>query len=130
MTMQLVLAIVFITLALVFYSIGVWWERRNGTLRKVHFVFFCLGLVCDITGTTIMSFMARSGKRNAEGGLMSLHGITGAIAIVLMLLHAMWALVVLVRDKDTEKQNFHRFSLIVWAIWLVPYFIGMIMGMK
>ena len=77
-----------------------------------------------------MSFMARSGKSNAEGGLMSLHGITGAIAIVLMLLHAMWALVVLVRDKDTEKQNFHRFSLIVWAIWLVPYFIGMIMGMK
>lgn len=26
--------------------------------------------------------------------------------------------------------NFHRFSIVVWAIWLVPYFSGVIMGMR
>ena len=130
MTVQLILAIVFITLALVFYTIGVWWERRNGSLRIVHFVFFCMGLACDITGTTIMSIMAKTGNINADGGMVSIHGITGAIAIVLMLLHALWALIVLVRNRDSEKHNFHRFSMFVWVIWLVPYLIGMIMGMK
>ena len=26
--------------------------------------------------------------------------------------------------------TFHRFSIVVWGIWLIPFVIGMIMGMK
>jgi hypothetical protein len=26
-------------------------------------------------------------------------------------------------------QNFHKFSVVVWAIWLVPYFSPMLFGM-
>ena len=33
-------------------------------------------------------------------------------------------MVVLVRDRENEKRAFHRFSIIVWAIWLIPYIAG------
>lgn len=40
-----------ITFALVFYTIGVFAERRAGTLKLSHIVFFYLGLACDTAGT-------------------------------------------------------------------------------
>ena len=61
---------------------------------------------------------------------MGVHGITGLIAIILMMLHAVWATAVLVRRDEKAARSFHRFSLIVWMIWLVPFILGMIMGMK
>jgi uncharacterized repeat protein (TIGR03987 family) len=64
------------------------------------------------------------------GGLMSAHGITGAVAIVLMMVHAVWATAVLVRKDEKAMRSFHKFSILVWAIWLVPFVLGMMMGMK
>ena len=113
---------IIITLALLFYSIGVWSERFAGRLKTWHLVFFWLGLVCDTWGTGLMMEMA--------GGLaFDLHGITGLIAIVLMLVHAVWATVVLVRRNEVAITNFHKFSVVVWLIWLVPYFSPMIFGL-
>ena len=124
MSNKLIMAIVTITLALIFYTIGVFSERKSGTLNKFHVIIFWIGLLFDTTGTTIMSTIANGGS------LFSLHGITGALAIVLMLFHAVWATIVFVK-KDTQKlQNFHKFSIVVWLIWLVPYIIGLIIGMS
>ena len=115
-------ATIIITLALVFYSIGVWSERIQGRLKPWHLVFFVLGLICDTVGTGMMIEMA--------GGLtFDIHGVTGVIAIVLMLIHAAWAFVVLLRKDEKMITNFHKFSLVVWFIWLIPYFSPMIFGM-
>jgi len=112
-------ATVIITLALVFYSIGVWSERFSGRLKVWHLVFFWLGFVCDTWGTGMMLEMA--------GGLtFDVHGITGVIAIALMFVHAVWATVVLVRKDERWITNFHRFSVAVWLIWLIPYFSPML----
>ena len=43
-----------ITFALVFYTIGVFAERRAGTLKLSHIMFFYLGLACDTAGTAVM----------------------------------------------------------------------------
>lgn len=111
-----------ITLALVCYSIGVWSERIAGRLKPWHLIFFWLGLVFDTWGTGMMLEMA--------GGLaFNFHGVTGVIAIVLMLIHAVWATIVLVRKDEKVITTFHRFSVIVWAIWLIPYLSPMILGM-
>ncbi len=117
-------AIITITLALIFYTIGVWAEKLQGELKKWHLCVFYLGLIFDTTGTTLMSKLA-------EGGFqLNFHGVTGLIAIVLMLFHAVWATVVLVKNDEEAKQNFHKLSIIVWIIWLVPYISGMIFGMS
>ena len=52
------------------------------------------------------------------------------IAIILMMIHAVWATVVLVRKDDKAIYTFHRFSILVWVIWLIPFVLGMMMGMK
>lgn len=125
MSKTLLAAIITITLALIFYTVGVWMEKIQKRLKVSHLVFFVLGLICDSTGTALMSTMAD----HSGGSLMNLHGITGVIAIVLMFVHALWALIVLVKKDEKKQQNFHKFSIFVWLIWLIPYFIGMMMGM-
>jgi len=113
---------IIITLALVFYSIGVWSERIQGRLKTWHLVFFWLGLVCDTWGTGLMIEMA--------GGLnWEFHSVTGVVAIVLMLVHAVWATIVLVRRDEKMIRNFHKFSLLVWFIWLIPYLSPMLFGL-
>ena len=110
---------IIISLALLFYSIGVWSERFAGRLKAWHLAFFWLGLVCDTWGTGLMMEMA--------GGLTyDLHGLTGLLAIVLMFIHAVWATIVLLRKNEKLIVRFHKFSVVVWVIWLIPYFSPMI----
>ncbi len=125
MSPLLMKAVVAITLALIFYTIGVWSERREKLLKPWHLVFFWLGLVMDVIGTRIMSLLSDQN----QNAVMTLHGITGLIAIILMMLHAVWATVVIVRKSEQARHTFHRFSIIVWSIWLVPFILGMFMGM-
>lgn len=111
-------ASIIITSALVFYSIGVWSERIQGKLKPWHLVFFVLGLICDTWGTGLMF--------EAVGGMVfDIHGISGLIAILLMLVHAVWAFIVLRKNDEHTINNFHKFSLLVWFIWLIPYFSPM-----
>ena len=66
MSPMLATASAVISLALVAYTIGVFSERRSGELKRSHLVFFWLGLICDSTGTGLMSIMAQSpGRRRA-----------------------------------------------------------------
>ena len=125
MSQILIRAIIFITLALILYTIGVWTERIGKTLKPFHLIFFWGGLVCDSLGTFFMSRLTSDAQTTA----LSLHGITGAIAIVLMMIHAVWATIVLMRREEKSLHTFHRFSLFVWIVWLVPYLLGMMMGM-
>ena len=120
---MLIYAIIFITLALVFYTIGVWSEKIQGYLKKSHIFIFYLGLIFDTLGTTLMSKIA------AGGFQLNFHGITGLLAIILMLIHALWATVVLVKNNERTKANFHKFSILVWIIWLIPFISGAILGM-
>ena len=116
---MLIAAIITINLALVFYSIGVWGERLSRRLAPWHLAFFWLGFICDTVGTTLMTRMAGEFT-------FSIHGITGVVAIVLMAIHAVWATVVLIRKDEVWITRFHRFSIVVWVVWLVPYIIGLV----
>ncbi|NFN23011.1 TIGR03987 family protein, partial [Clostridium botulinum] len=95
MDMKLILAIIAITLALVFYTIGVFGERKAKTLKKGHVIIFWLGLLCDTIGTLLMGQISKSQVQIATTATQSIHGVTGALAIVLMLFHAVWATLVL-----------------------------------
>ncbi|MBT3241191.1 MAG: TIGR03987 family protein [Chloroflexi bacterium] len=109
-------------LALLFYTIGVWSERIAGKLKPWHLIFFVLGLICDTWGTGLMF-------QFVGGMTFDIHGITGVIAILLMLIHAVWAFVVLIKKDENAINNFHKFSVFVWVIWLIPYFSPMFFNM-
>jgi uncharacterized repeat protein (TIGR03987 family) len=124
MSPQIILSTSLISLALVFYSLGVWSERFTHYLKPWHVVTFWIGLTFDILGTWTMHRLA-----NGPFDLTAPHTLTGQIALWVMLIHAVWATSVTRKGSDELRTNFHRYSLIVWLIWLVPYFGGMYMGM-
>jgi uncharacterized repeat protein (TIGR03987 family) len=110
-------SIVFIVSALICYSIGVWSEKLAGRLKEWHLVFFWVGLATDTAGTTLMFI--------AAGGLVfDVHSLTGMVAILLMGIHAIWATMVITRRDENAALSFHRFSVLVWAIWLIPFLTG------
>jgi uncharacterized repeat protein (TIGR03987 family) len=125
MSPLLILSTSTITLALVFYSIGVWSERLSRYLRPWHVVSFWLGLAFDVTGTACMHLLA-----TRPFSLADPHTLTGQLALWLMLVHAIWATRVVRSGSESVRAGFHRFSLVVWLIWLVPYIGGMILGMR
>jgi uncharacterized repeat protein (TIGR03987 family) len=122
--MKILISTILITLALVFYSTGVWSERLARYLKKWHVVAFWTGFMFDVSGTWAMGRLSED-----PFNLLKLHTLTGQIALWLMLIHAIWATYVVIKGSENSLRQFHRYSLIVWVIWLIPYFGGMIMGM-
>lgn len=125
MSTELIVASILITLALIFYSLGVWAERIARYLKHWHVVAFWIGFMFDISGTWTM--------HNISGGplnLLEMHTLTGQIALWLMLAHAIWATRVTLKGSEEVRSGFHRYSIVVWTIWLVPYFGGMYIGMN
>ncbi|MDH3456899.1 MAG: HsmA family protein [Gemmatimonadota bacterium] len=125
MSPLLIASTTLITLALVFYSLGVWSERIVRYLRPWHVAAFWTGFFFDVSGTLAM-------HRLAEGrfDLRDLHTLTGQIALWLMLIHAVWATWVTRKGSDNARTGFHRYSLLVWLVWLIPYVGGMYLGMS
>lgn len=122
MDIILLIAIIFIFAACIFYTLGVWAEKISKRLKIWHVVVFWLGFICDTIGTGAMGKMV--------GSLIqfNFHGLTGLTAILLMLFHAIWATIVISGNNEERKIQFHKFSFIVWIIWLIPMVTGMILG--
>lgn len=105
---------IIMSLALLFYTVGVWAEKIKGRLKFWHLLLFMGGLIFDTIGTGAMFSIS-------SGISLSFHGIAGLVAITLMIIHAAWAIFVLLKKDEQTIIKFHRFSLIVWALWLIPY---------
>ena len=118
----LIYALIFINLACLIYTIGVWAEKFQRRLKWWHTFFFWSGFISDTIGTTAMSLLSGSLIK------FNFHGMTGLTAILLMLFHAVWATIVLLKNNEKMIRKFHRFSIIVWIIWLVPMVTGIIFG--
>ncbi len=113
-----------ITLALIFYSVGIWAERLSRYLKGWHVLAFWLGFIFDVTGTLGMHQISK-----APLDFSNLHTLTGQLALWLMLAHAVWASWVVKTGSDKQRRNFHKYSIFVWLIWLIPYFGGVYIGM-
>ena len=121
---MVILSSIFITLALVFYSLGIWSERIARYLRPWHVIMFWTGFTFDMLGTLHMHFIS-----SKPFSILDPHTLSGQIALWLMLAHAIWASYVIRKGSETLHKKFHRFSLIVWFVWLIPYFGGMWLAM-
>lgn len=121
----LIVAIVILTMAFIFYSAGVWNERLQQGLRRWHIWLLGLGLICDLAGVTFMAELLRlTGEDN--GG----HTVLGSITVFLLAVHVAWAFRTYRKSSVRSRQRFSRFSIAVWSIWLIPYCLGMYMGIS
>jgi uncharacterized repeat protein (TIGR03987 family) len=125
MSTYIILSASLITLALIFYSIGVWSERIVRYLKPWHIGAFWIGFAFDLSGTWMMHKIS-----DKPFNIYDTHTFTGQIALWLMLIHAVWATFVVLKGSEKARKGFHRYSIIVWLIWLIPYIGGMYMGMR
>jgi uncharacterized repeat protein (TIGR03987 family) len=100
-------------------------------LKWWHAVFFGLGLAADATGTFLMTQIAgtRRDEGISAGGLNTLMAVSGTLALLPMAIHLTSAVVILIRNREHEKLLFHRVSVGVWALWLIPYIAGAVAAM-
>ena len=124
MSIELIVASVAITCALVLYTFGVFGERRSGTLSAAPCAAVLGGLVCDTTGTMDhvehRAAIVRRRIRDPRGHRSACYR---ADARACRLGHGH------VRASyERGMHRFHTFSTFVWLAWLVPYIIGMLVG--
>lgn len=122
MPQTLMLAMSFFTIALLFYSIGVWAERISKRLKPWHVVMFFLGVVTDTLATGFITKYSGRFVYNA-------HSFIGVLALALMIFHLVWAIKVIRSGTEIAIVNFHKFSIFVWLIWMTAYCSGAWIGM-
>jgi uncharacterized repeat protein (TIGR03987 family) len=121
---MLLRAIIWMNLALIFYTWAVFSGRRQG-LHTRHLVIFGIGLTCDYLGTTEMSHFART-----FGKAPQWHNITGIASLSGMAFHFVLAMIASLSGKaETANRVFHRISLTIYTCWLVAFASGAISGM-
>src|SRR5665648_799264 len=104
---MLIIAMNFIFIACILYTVGIWSEKLQRRLKPWHLLVFWLGLIFDTIGTGAMTIMAGSIFQ------FNFHGITGMAAIVLMLFHSTWASVVLYKKDEIRIIHFHKFLSLI-----------------
>ncbi len=114
-------AVLLMLAAFALYTFGVWAVFLSKHLRPWHACLFWFGCLADASGTELM-------RQFAGGFHWSLHTATGAVALLLMFAHAFWATTVLLKGAERPLRTFHRISITIWAIWLIPFVTGLILG--
>jgi uncharacterized repeat protein (TIGR03987 family) len=116
-------AVIFMNLALTFYTWAVFSARKRGLHRK-HLVIFGIGLLCDYLGTHLMNLYGV-----ANGIVPKWHTIIGIASLAGMAFHFLLALAAtLVRRSEMINRVFHRVSLCIYTCWLIAFSNGVIAG--
>jgi len=110
-------SIVFISLALVLYTTAVWTEKIQKKLKLWIIITFALGFICDLIGTSIMFSIAQNKFS------MTFHSICGYLALIIMLLHLVWA-ILSIQKIGRYQEYFTKFSVFAWCIWLIAFISG------
>ena len=100
-----IVAVLAMIMAVILYTTGVFSERKAGILKQNHIIIFWSGLFFDTLGTTAMG-------KISNGISFDFHGITGVLALMLMLLHVIWVTTVFTNGKDKQKKIFINIVLL------------------
>src|SRR4051794_24460968 len=121
---MLIYGIIFMTLALIFYTWAVFSGRREGLHRK-QLIIFGLGLIFDFLGTNQMSIFAAAYGKPPEW-----HNLTGVLSLAGMGFHFVLALLATALKKaDAVNRTFHRVSLTIYTLWCAAFATGLVSGM-
>jgi uncharacterized repeat protein (TIGR03987 family) len=123
MTTVILIAVISIVAALLFYSVAVWWNWLNKRLKPRHLVLFYLGLTCDILATALM-------RSSVPEITYDLHTIVGLTALGLMLMVTVSGTYAVYRNSDPVLNNFHKVGMPIWFFWVVSWLTGVVVGIK
>ncbi len=122
--LMLAQAVIWMSLALIFYTWAVFSGRRQGLHRK-HLIIFGAGLICDFFGSYQMNLIAA-----AYGKPPVWHSISGVASLGGMAFHFLLAVIASYTNRaEAANHVFHRVSVSIYSCWLVAFFGGALSGM-
>lgn len=111
-----------VTLALVFYSIGILTEQFIKKISGRVLFFITLGIIFDIAATIFMI----AGSPNSP---FTLHGFLGYSALAVMLIDVilMWRLKLISGLNQDVPFGLHRYSKYAYFWWVIAYITGVLL---
>lgn len=121
MNPTIIKAVIVVTFALIFYSIGVITEQRKSSITKFVLTFLTLGVMLDITSTVLM-IMGSSG--------ITYHGFIGWSALLVMLVDAILIWRYWLKNKGANiSRGLNLYTRYAYAWWVLGYIAGAIIAM-
>jgi len=115
-------AVVVVTFALIFYSIGVITEQRKSAISTRVLLFLTAGVLFDIASTALMIV----GSTNIP---LTVHGVIGYSALLAMLVDAILIWRYWGRNGSSKiTRGLHLYTRIAYSWWVMAYIIGAVMS--
>ena len=113
-----------VTLALISYSIAILTEQRKKLVINRVLVFLTLGVILDISATTMMIIVS-------ENSPFTLHGILGYSSLTLMIIDAilLWRFRLQNGAGVVVSRGVHLYSRVAYIWWVLAYITGTMMVM-
>ena len=113
-----------VTLALISYSIAIITEQRRRKVINRVLVFLTLGVLLDISATTMMIIVS-------ENSPFTLHGMLGYSSLTLMVIDAvlLWRFRMRTSSSELVPKSLHLYSRIAYIWWVAAYITGTLMVM-
>jgi hypothetical protein len=113
-----------VTLALISYSIAIITEQRRRKVINRVLIFLTLGVVLDISATTMMIIVS-------ENSPFTLHGMLGYSSLTLMVIDAvlLWRFRMKTSSSELVPKPLHLYSRIAYIWWVAAYITGTLMVM-
>ena len=113
-----------VTLALISYSIAILTEQRKKLVINRVLVFLTLGVLLDISATTMMIIVS-------ENSPFTIHGILGYSSLTLMIIDAilLWRFRIRNGAAEVVSRSVHLYSRLAYIWWVLAYITGSMMVM-
>jgi uncharacterized repeat protein (TIGR03987 family) len=115
----IIAGVIIVTLALIFYSIGIFTEQRQKRITKRILFYLSLGLIFDISATSCMII----GSANSA---FTLHGFIGYTGLLAMIIETSFAYKHYKRhgSEKTVSHALHWYSRISYSLWVIVFITG------
>ncbi len=111
-----------VTLALISYSIAIITEQKKRKVINLVLIFLTLGVVLDISATTMMIIVS-------ENSPFTIHGILGYSSLTIMIIDAvlLWRFRMKSGSEVQVARPLHLYSRIAYIWWVAAYITGTLM---
>ncbi len=111
-----------VTLALISYSIAIITEQKKRKVINLVLIFLTLGVVLDISATTMMIIVS-------ENSPFTIHGILGYSSLTLMIIDAvlLWKFRMKSGSEEKVARPLHLYSRIAYIWWVAAFITGTLM---
>ena len=108
-----------VNLALIFYSLFIYQERRYKLLTRKLLTFLTIGVSLDVIATTCMII-------GSSRSPFSMHGILGYSSLTAMFIDAvlLWQNKAFLGFNSRISKGIHNYSLIAYVWWIMAYITG------